>query len=151
MSVVHGAHKPYLNNSCKVPKAEAAEAAAYDPRPDLPDYLKVPLEQTPVGVEPAGRKDDGEKLDWTLLPWSSVKSIVAVLQGGAKRYGRENWKQVPDARRRYTAALHRHLYAVTDGEWLDPDDNLPHLAHAGCCILFLLWFGDDDADIVKKG
>ena len=26
------------------------------------------------------------------------------------------------------------------GEQLDPESKLPHLAHAVCCLLFILWF-----------
>ena len=91
-----------------------------------------------------GQKHDQNKPDWTLLPMYSVIQIIRVLEFGAKKYEREAWKSVPDARRRYLAAAFRHLSAVVDGEWLDPESHRPHLAHAGCCILFLLWLGKSD-------
>jgi hypothetical protein len=29
-----------------------------------------------------------------------------------------------------------------DGAKADPESGLPHLAHAVCCVLFLLWFDE---------
>lgn len=91
-------------------------------------------------TEEKGVKFDGGKLDWTLLPFDSVKDILRVLEFGAKKYTRDNWQKVPDAKRRYTAAALRHVTAYAAGETLDPESGLPHLAHAGCCLLFLAWF-----------
>jgi len=87
-----------------------------------------------------GQKFDSQKTDWTLVPFSSLESIVKVLEFGAKKYARDNWQKVPDAERRYSAAALRHLIAREQGERLDPESGLPHLAHAGRCILFALWF-----------
>lgn len=85
------------------------------------------------------KKDHGKPM-WDLLPMSSVRSIVGVLTFGAAKYAPEQWQQVPDARRRYFSAMMRHLDAWWGGEKTDTESGLPHLAHAGCCLLFLLWF-----------
>jgi hypothetical protein len=89
-----------------------------------------------------GVKHDVEKERWDLLPVSSVRDVVRVLGFGAAKYSVDNWQKVPDARRRYYAAALRHLVAWWDGERLDPESRLPHLAHAACCVLFLMWFED---------
>ena len=86
-----------------------------------------------------GRKFDQEKLRWDLVPWDSVEQIVDVLTYGAKKYAPDNWKSVPEGRTRYFAALCRHLFAWWRGEKIDPESGKPHLAHAGCCVLFLLF------------
>ena len=91
-------------------------------------------------------KYDQHKPDWTLLPMRGVIDIIRVLEFGAQKYARDQWRDVPDARRRYLAAAFRHLAAVADGKWVDDESQLPHLAHAGCCILFLLWFGVGNAE-----
>lgn len=91
----------------------------------------------PGETEP-GMKFDGGKRDFTLLPWASVEEIVKVLEFGAQKYERDNWKKVEDAQHRYTKAALRHLVAYTQGEVNDPESGLPHLAHLGCCVLFLL-------------
>jgi hypothetical protein len=96
-------------------------------------------------VEP-GRKDDMGKLPWDLLPWGPVQEIVQVLQHGAVKYSPDNWKTVENHRGRYFSAMIRHLTAWWHGEKTDPESKLPHLAHAGCCLLFLMWFdGRPDA------
>jgi len=86
-----------------------------------------------------GRKFDQEKPRWDLLPWEQVEEVVKVLTHGAKKYDDDNWQKVPDSKRRYFAALHRHLNAWHKGEKLDKDSNLPHLASVVCCALFLMW------------
>lgn len=85
-----------------------------------------------------GRKDDQEKPDWNLVPWHAMEEITDVLTHGAKRYGADNWKRVTPLRERYFAALMRHIIAWYQGERPDPDTGNHHLAHAGCCLLFLL-------------
>jgi hypothetical protein len=62
--------------------------------------------------------------------------------------GRDNWQRVPDAVHRYEAAFFRHMVAFMHGEKNDKESGLPHLAHAGCCLLFLAWF-DKNKKAVK--
>lgn len=85
-----------------------------------------------------GRKFDAGKLDYTLVPFEAVDEIVKVLMFGAQKYDRHNWKLVDNAEQRYLAAAFRHITAYNKGELVDPETGVSHLAHAGCCILFLL-------------
>lgn len=89
-----------------------------------------------------GRKDDDGKLRYSLLPVGPLRRVVEVLEFGAKKYGIDNWQLVPDAARRYTDALMRHVEAWRGGEHTDEESGLPHLAHAICCALFLIWFDE---------
>ena len=92
-------------------------------------------------INPMGVKYDEDKPRFSLVPSASLKAIAQVLTYGAKKYPQaDNWKRVDNARERYTDALLRHVYAWMDGESLDPESGLHHLAHAGCCVLFLLHF-----------
>ena len=84
-----------------------------------------------------GRKFDGNKLEYGLLPAFALEETVKVLTFGAQKYERDNWKKVPDSKRRYFDALQRHLWAWKQGEQLDPESGLHHLAHAMCCLMFL--------------
>lgn len=87
----------------------------------------------------AGKKNDAEKTRWDLLPIKSIEAVVRVLQHGAKKYGSDdNWKRVPDAKRRYYAAALRHLFSWWCGEKADPETGESHLAHLICCALFLM-------------
>lgn len=90
---------------------------------------------TPATV---GRKFDSGKLDYTLVPFEALDEIVKVLMFGAQKYDRDNWRHVDNAMQRYTAAAFRHLTAHAKGEVTDPETGISHLAHVGCCILFML-------------
>lgn len=85
-----------------------------------------------------GRKFDAGKLDYTLVPFEGLDEVVKVLMYGAQKYERENWRHVPEAQQRYAAAAFRHLTAHLRGEAIDQETGLSHLAHLGCCVLFLL-------------
>ncbi len=85
-----------------------------------------------------GRKFDAGKLDYTLVPWDGLEEVVKVLEFGARKYARDNWQQVEGGMQRYQAAAFRHMIAYNQGEKVDPETGLSHLAHAGCCLLFLL-------------
>ena len=95
-----------------------------------------------VAIVDKGVKHDSDKPRFSLLPLKQVWDIVAVLEFGAKKYTPCGWQKVPDAENRYFDAAMRHLCAWRSGEKRDPETNLPHLAHAACCLLFLMW-GDD--------
>lgn len=84
------------------------------------------------------RKDDTGKMRFDLIPTSATKGIAEVLTFGASKYAPNGWKQVDNATERYYAALHRHLIAWRDGEWLDPESGLPHLSHVLTNVAFLL-------------
>ena len=92
-----------------------------------------------------GVKHDTGKPRWSLLPLGSIAQIVQVLDFGAAKYKPDNWQHVPDARRRYYDAMQRHIEAWWTGERCDRETGLHHLAHAGCCILFLLWLDKEKA------
>ena len=85
-----------------------------------------------------GRKDDASKARCDLLPPRALEAVARVLAYGASKYGANNWRLVPDLRARYTAATLRHLLAAMRGEVHDADTGEDHLAHAACCVLFML-------------
>jgi hypothetical protein len=85
-----------------------------------------------------GLKYDSGKPEYGLLPPLALEEVAKVLTVGAQKYSRENWRFVDDGPRRYFDALQRHVWAWKRGETLDPETGLSHLAHAGCCLMFLL-------------
>jgi hypothetical protein len=84
-----------------------------------------------------GRKFDGGKLRYGLLPPLALKATVEILTFGAEKYEPDNWKYVPDSKRRYFDAMQRHIWAWKEGEQDDPESGKNHLAHALCCLMFL--------------
>lgn len=89
-------------------------------------------------TETIGRKFDGGKLEYGLLPPQALKATVDVLTFGAQKYERDNWKYVSDSKRRYFDAAQRHIWAYKVGEVNDPETGVNHLAHAICCLMFML-------------
>lgn len=86
-----------------------------------------------------GNKDDACKLRYDLLPVRALEEVVKVLTADVEKYGEgENWKNVPDFRRRYIAAGMRHGESYRSGEMFDKESGLHALAHRICDDLFLI-------------
>ena len=100
-----------------------------------PTKTEVEASQT---ATTGGRKFDGGKPQYGLIPPVAMLEMVKVLTEGAKKYEPNNWKHVPDAKRRYFDAIERHIWLWKMGEQNDPETGLNHLAHAMCGISFLL-------------
>lgn len=95
---------------------------------------------TPVvgtGVLNVAVKYDANKIPLELLPAPALEAIAEVLEFGRKKYASWNWAKGFNYSRLIGAAL-RHLFAFARGEDRDPESGLSHLAHAGCCVLFLI-------------
>lgn len=84
-------------------------------------------------------KFDSNKLPVNLLSTEALLQITAVLKFGAEKYCAHNWRS-GFAWSRPLAAAMRHIMAYNNGEDRDPESGLSHLAHAACCIMFLLEF-----------
>ena len=114
----------------------------------LPDYdIKTmgPSYRLPTAV---ATKFDQQKARMELVPGDALEEIAKVLAFGAKKYGDNNWR-AGMGWTRFVGACLRHTYSWLRGEDKDPETGLSHLAHAGCCILFLLNYelngiGEDD-------
>lgn len=93
-------------------------------------------------------KYDGDKPRMELLsPWV-LKEVAKVMTFGAKKYDSHNWRKGFQWTRPVGASL-RHIMAWLEGADIDPESDLPHLAHALCCLMFtlehqLLNYGVDD-------
>ena len=86
----------------------------------------------------AGKKSDSGKTMMSLLMvqfGDLNKQVADVLTYGAEKYPKpplhDNWRGVPNGKIRYTDAMYRHLHAYfVEGEKVDPETGLSHLAHA---------------------
>jgi hypothetical protein len=118
---------------------------AYQPGACMPiDYKDVqyipPIEE--------GVKHDQDKVPVELLPTQALEEIAKVLAFGKIKYEAWNWSKGFKWTRLIGAAM-RHLFAWQRGEDKDKESGLSHLAHLGCCVLFLLQhelsgLGEDD-------
>ena len=92
-----------------------------------------------MSTQPTGVKHDQEKPDMSLLSPIAMVKIAEVMSYGKKKYSAHNWRGGFILSRPAAAAL-RHLFAWLGGEDKDPETGLSHLAHASCCLMFLLEF-----------
>lgn len=85
--------------------------------------------------EQADRFNSG-KPDWTLIDFDSLEPMVRVLEFGAKKYSRDNWKKGL-----YTtdivASLMRHIIDYLNGNDLDKESQQEIVGHMMCNIMFL--------------
>jgi hypothetical protein len=107
----------------------------------IPDNVQVPKETLEAIQKQFGTalKFDQDKLPLHLLSTEAMNQTAAVLAFGADKYAAHNWRK-GFAWSRPLAAAMRHITAFNAGEDRDPESGLSHLAHAACCIMFLLEF-----------
>jgi hypothetical protein len=104
------------------------------------DKIKEQLKEKIKAIEvKEAMKFDQDKLPLNLLSTEAMNQTAAVLKFGAQKYAEHNWRGGFKWSRPLAAAM-RHLSAFNDGEDKDPESGLSHLAHAACCIMFLLEF-----------
>jgi hypothetical protein len=91
-------------------------------------------------------KFDSGKPSMNLLSREALEQIALVMDFGKQKYDAHNWRKGFQWSRPLSAAM-RHLMAFNDGEDKDPESGLSHLAHAACCIMFLLEFEKTHKDL----
>lgn len=79
-----------------------------------------------------------------LLEHAADVEIARALATGAKKYGERNYQTIPISASVYAGAIRRHVGAWLDGEDVDPESGINHLAHVGANVHVLL-------DALKRG
>lgn len=95
------------------------------------------------------KKPEG-KYEPTLIYTSLTCYVAKVRRFGINKHGNsEDWRTTQPVQH-YDAAI-RHINAVVDGEDIDAESGLPHLAHAIAGLMFELErkYGGDHANIVR--
>lgn len=108
------------------------DPAEQEPEPE--EQEREPI--LPPALE--GRKYDAGKPQMSLIPPLAERAAAEVLTFGARKYDPENWRKVPEARRRYLDAALRHINEYRSGHPTDSDSGLPALAHAIVSLMFVL-------------
>ena len=76
------------------------------------------------------------KPQFSLIDMNCLEPMARVLDFGAKKYARDNWKKGMPLTE-IMDSMFRHLAALQRGEWIDPDSGLPHIGHIQCNALFM--------------
>jgi hypothetical protein len=93
-----------------------------------------------------GMKNDYHKPQMHLIDRTAMQSMAIVLQHGAAKYGKDNWKGGIEFSRLVSAAL-RHLFAISDGEDIDHESGELHASHVMCNMMFLIWMMQNRPDL----
>jgi len=90
--------------------------------------------------KPSNPKDiiGSSKLPLHLWPTTATALGSLGLLDGALKYGRSNFRMIGIRASIYVDAAHRHINAWFEGEEMDPDSGLPHLAHALACLAIIV-------------
>jgi len=74
---------------------------------------------------------------FSVIPTAALVHLGEVMKLGANKYGAFNWRETPVPAETYVDAIGRHLLSWQDGEDLDPESSMSHLAHimASCAII----------------
>lgn len=125
----------------QVPIAQVMQQIEHERVFGIPDNVQIPQETMDAIAKQFGTalKFDQDKLPLHLLSTEAMNQTAAVLKFGAQKYAEHNWR-AGFAWSRPLAAAMRHITAFNAGEDKDPESGLSHLAHAACCIMFLLEF-----------
>lgn len=99
--------------------------------------MQVASTETILGRLAQGTKHDQGKAPLSLIPRAALVAEAQVLAFGKQKYDAWNWAKGMEWSRLLDAAL-RHITAYADGENNDVESSLNHLAHARCCLGFLL-------------
>jgi hypothetical protein len=91
-------------------------------------------------IKPTNPKDliGSGKLPLHLWPVTATALGSLGLLDGMLKYGRSNFRAVGVRASIYYDAASRHLNAWFEGEAVDPDSGLPHLAHALACLAIIV-------------
>lgn len=128
---------------------EAAELLArFDEEAAKRKAIEIEEEQAYERHKERFRKDDAGKARIDLIPHELIFATAQVLELGARKYAPNNWAKGAEWSR-YFSAMQRHLWAWWGGQDCDPESGRSHLAHAACCLAFLLAYenrnlGTDD-------
>ena len=79
-----------------------------------------------------------QKLKWSLVDFKSFEEMVRVLEFGATKYAPFNWQKGLLVTEVCESTL-RHIFAFMQGETLDQESGINHIAHAQANLMFLMW------------
>jgi Domain of unknown function (DUF5664) len=133
-----------VNHSFAVPELDPIEMRTFGPT--AAKYMGVG--DVNSNEKGSGARYNQGKVDYSLIPISTLEDEARVWMYGEGKYKRFNWMKGMQWSIPLACAL-RHLAAWQDGEDIDPESGQPHLAHAMCNLRMLTLYsrtypeGDD--------
>lgn len=75
---------------------------------------------------------------FSVIPTAGLLHLGQVMKLGAQKYGAFNWRKSKVPAETYIDAAGRHLLSYHDGEDIDPESGMSHLAHVMACCAILI-------------
>lgn len=114
---------------------------------------QLPVESDNTSQLAGAMRFNNGKLQWSLVHFKSLEPMVKVLEFGAQKYDRDNWKKGLGLGK-VMESMMRHVAAIMDGEITDPESGLPHIGHIMCNAMFWQYeyekYGDSIPEAVKQ-
>lgn len=114
----------------------------------LKDMIKNPFQMRVTG---GGNRWNATKPEIDQVPYCKIKEESYVWTINKGKYGNGNWKDgMP-----WSSVLNcmfRHMFALAEGEWRDPESGRPHAAHIACNVSMLIYywtFGKGTPDLAR--
>lgn len=89
-------------------------------------------------ISPKAIKHDSGKPKLSYLPYDALVEVARVMEFGAQKYDKHNYKKGMEYTRLIDAAF-RHLHQFNDGIDLDDESSYNHIAHSISNLLMLMW------------
>ena len=124
-----------------------AQKQLHDAQKKLDDLTDKQLESHVIAQKIEGKKAEGEaeamrfndgKVEWSLVDFKSLEPMVRVLEFGAQKYAKHNWKQGMDVTKMMESLL-RHSFSFLSGETEDQESGISHIGHIMCNAMFIQW------------
>ncbi len=138
-----------VNHSFAVPEFDPIEMRTFGPLNEaVTDAKYMGVGDVNSNEKGSGARYNQGKVDYSLIPISTLEDEARVWMYGEGKYKRFNWMKGMQWSIPLACAL-RHLAAWQDGEDIDPESGQPHLAHAMCNLRMLTLYsrtypeGDD--------
>jgi hypothetical protein len=137
-----------VNHSFAVPELDPIEMKTFGPIAETTFIGYQGVGDVNSNEKGSGARYNQGKVDYSLIPISTLEDEARVWMYGEGKYKRFNWMKGMQWSIPLACAL-RHLAAWQDGEDIDPESGQPHLAHAMCNLRMLTLYsrtypeGDD--------
>lgn len=101
------------------------------------EMITIDLSALKIDGKMVGKKSDAGKPRMDLISSIALIELAKVLEFGSHKYDAHNWRFGIKWSRVVGATL-RHIFSWLGGQDKDEETGLSHLAHAFCCVMFLL-------------
>lgn len=79
-----------------------------------------------------------DKVPLGLVPGTTMAYLAVAHLEGDLKYGRVNWREAGIRTMIYVDACYRHIEKFKNGEYADPQTQVPHLANALACLSIIV-------------